>query len=186
MASTLRPQGLKAAFHPSGVIRPTARSLASGYPANLFKGTPVLINANGLVEVAGATGAFAGVFIGVEFTDGEGRRRVSNRWLANTVASDIVVWVIEDPSVIYEIQANGSVTQARVGEQANLANAGNGNTVTGISEAVLGTGSFTNSGNAQLRVRNIAPGPDNAAGDAFTVVHVEIAQHQFRADRAAF
>jgi len=186
MATTSRPQGLKAAYHPSGVIRPSRYTIASAYGTALFKNTPVGILADGTIGVGTAAGPLIGAFIGCEFTDSEGRRRVNNRWTASTVATDIVAYVIDDPTVVYEIQANGSITVADIGSQAEFANVGAGSTVTGLSSAALAQSTLTNSGNAPLRVLNIAPGPDNAAGDAFTIVQVEISEHQRRADRAAF
>jgi hypothetical protein len=51
---------------------------------------------------------------------------------------------------------------------------------------MLDTATLTNSGNAGVRIIDIASGPDNVAGDAFTIVQVQIAEHQNVADRAAY
>ena len=37
----------------------------------------------------------------------------------------------------------------------------------------------------QMRVVNLAPFPGNAWGDAYTVVQVQVAEHQYVADRGA-
>lgn len=186
MATTLRPQGLKAAYHPSGVIRPSRYTIASAYGTALFKNTPVAIGTDGTIVVGTAAGPLIGTFIGCEFTDSEGRRRVSNRWTAGTAATDIVAYVIDDPAVVYELQSNGPIAVSDIGSQAEFASVGAGSTVTGLSSAALAQSTLTNSGNGPVRVLNIAPGPDNVAGDAFTIVFAEISEHQRRADRAAF
>ena len=117
MSTTVNaPFGLRPAYSPSGVIRPTAFTIASGYGANIFQNQPVRIapaTSGGETEgtiVASAVGApFIGAFQGVEFTDSDGRRRVSNKWTASQVGTDVVAYVTLDPTIVYEIQANGSI-----------------------------------------------------------------------------
>jgi hypothetical protein len=128
MSATVNaPFGLRPSYSPSGVIRPTAFTIASGYAQNLFQNQPVRIaptTTGGETEgnlVAAAVGAaFIGVFQGVEFTDGEGRRRVSNRWLASTVATEITAYATLDPTIFYEIQSNAALTVADIGKQYDL------------------------------------------------------------------
>lgn len=186
MSSLNQPFGLRPAYHPSGQIRPVAMTIVSGFGSNILNGQPVLIAANGTVEPATVGSRLVGIFMGVEFTDVDGRRRVSSRWPANTVATDIVAYVTTDPAIVYEIQANAPVAQLRVGEQADFANIAAGSAVTGLSEAVLDVASFTAGASAQMRVLGITPGPDNVFGDLFTVVQVQISEHQNVADRIAY
>lgn len=186
MSSTSQPFGLRPAYSPSGVVRPTAYTIASAYGANILQSQPVKIGADGTLQAAAIGDRFIGSFQGVEFTDSDGRRRVSNKWTASTVASDIVAYATLDPSIVFEIQANGSVAVSDIGSQADFTTITAGSTVTGLSAVMLDTATLTNSGNASLRIINIAPGPDNAAGDSFTVVQVQVAEHQNVADRAAY
>lgn len=186
MSSTSQPFGLRPAYSPSGVIRPTAYTIASAYGANLLQSQPVKIGSDGTLQAAAIGDRFIGSFQGVEFTDSDGRRRVSNKWTASTVASEIVAYATLDPSVVFEIQANGSVAVSDIGSQADVTTITAGSTTTGLSAVMLDTATLTNSGNAMLRIINIAPGPDNAAGDSFTVVQVQVAEHQNVADRAAY
>jgi hypothetical protein len=51
---------------------------------------------------------------------------------------------------------------------------------------MLDVATLTDTGNASMRIIDIAPGPDNAFGDNFTVVQVQISEHQNVADRAAY
>ncbi len=186
MSTTSQPFGLRPAFSPSGVIRPTAYSIITGYSANILQNQPVKIAANGTIEAAAIGDRFVGTFQGVEFTDTDGRRRVSNKWTASTAATDIIAYVTLDPTIVYEIQANGSIAVSDIGSQADFTTITAGSTVTGLSALMLDTATLTNTGNAALRIIGIATGPDNVAGDNFTIVEVQVSEHQNVADRAAY
>ena len=190
MSNTVNaPFGLRPVYSPSGVVRPTAFTIASGYAQNVFQNQPVRIaptTTGGETEgnlVAAAVGAsFIGVFQGVEFTDGDLRRRVSNRWLASTVATEIVAYATLDPTIVYEVQSDAALTVADIGKQYNLT-AISGNTTTGLSTQALGVS--TAAANASVRLIGVTPGPDNAFGDTFVIAQVQISEHQFVADVAA-
>jgi hypothetical protein len=186
MSATSSPFGLRPAYHPSGILRPTAMTIGTGYNANLLQFQPVLIDADGTVKAAAAGGSFVGTFMGVEFSDADGRRRVSNKWTASTAATEIVAYITMDPAIVYEVQATSSVNITNIGNQADLSNVTAGSTVTGLSQATLDASSLANTGNAQLRVLAIAPEVGNVAGDAYTIVQVQISEHQLVADKAAF
>jgi hypothetical protein len=187
MPSTSAAFGLRPVFHPSGIIRPTAMTIESGYNANILQFQPVKIGASGTIEAAAATeAAIVGTFMGVEFTDTDGRRRVSNKWTASTSATDIVAYVTTDPAIVYEIQANSSLVITDIGAQADFASVTAGSTTTGLSAAMLDAAQKTTSGNEILRIVNLGTEIDNAWGDAYTIVQVQISQHQFVADKAAF
>lgn len=186
MSSTSQPFGLRPALSPSGVVRPTAYTIASAYNTNILQNQPVAIAADGTLTAAAVGARFIGSFQGVEFTDSDGRRRVSNKWTANTVASDIIAYATLDPSIVYEIQASGPIAVADIGSQADFTVISAGSTVTGLSAMMLDAATLTNSGSAGLRIIGLAPGPDNAAGDAFTIVQVQIAEHQNVADRVGY
>jgi len=187
MPSTSAAFGLRPVFHPSGIIRPTAMTIESGYNANILQFQPVKIGASGTIEAAAATeAAIVGTFMGVEFTDTDGRRRVSNKWTAATSATDIVAYVTTDPAIVYEIQANNSLVITDIGAQADFASVTAGSTTTGLSAAMLDAAQKTTTGNEILRIVNLGTEIDNAWGDAYTIVQVQISEHQFVADKAAF
>jgi hypothetical protein len=186
MSTTSQPFGLRPAFSPSGALRPTAYSIASGYSANILQSQPVKIGTDGNIEAAAIGDRFIGTFQGVEFTDTDGRRRVSNKWTASLAATEIVAYVTLDPTIVYEIQANGPIAVTDIGSQADYTTITAGSTVTGLSALMLNTATLTNTGNAALRIIGIASGPDNFAGDNFTIVEVQVAEHQNVADRAAY
>lgn len=186
MSTVSQPFGLRPAYSPSGALRPTAYAIATGYNANILQNQPVKIGTDGNVQAAAIGDRFIGTFQGVEFTDSDGRRRVSNKWTAAQAGTDIVAYVTLDPTIVYEIQANGSIAVTDIGSQADFTTITAGSTVTGLSALMLDTATLTNSGNASLRIIDIAPGPDNAFGDNYTIVQVQIAEHQNVADRAAY
>jgi hypothetical protein len=186
MSSVNAPFGLRVAHSPNGIIRPTAyAAIASGYPSNIYQGTPVTITGGKLaVATAGAGNRIAGVFQGVEYTDTNNKPNYSSYWPAGQTTLngvDAKAYIILDPYVVYEIQANGSVAQTQVGSQAAFASGvGNGNLLPGglgVSTATLDTATISNSTANQLRIIGITPGADNVFGDAYTIVQVQIAQH---------
>jgi hypothetical protein len=185
MPSTSAAFGLRPAFHPSGVVRPVAMTIESGYNANILQFQPVLISSTGNIQAAGASTPFVGSFMGVEFTDTDGRRRVSNKWTAGTSATDIIAYVTTDPAIVYEIQSDATLSIADIGSQMDFDSVTAGSTTTGLSAAMLDVATKTTSGNALCRVVNLQPDVNNAWGDAFVFVQVQISEHQFVADRAA-
>jgi hypothetical protein len=187
---TSAPFGLRPAFHPSGTIRPVAGTITTAYNANIFMNSPVGIIADGSIALAAAGGVAVagacGAFQGVEYqTTAVGPRVVANMWPANLAATQIVAYFTQDPAIVYEIQANATLTQAAIGQQfdwsTNDTNAGN--VVTGLSNVTLNVAS--SAANAGLRVIGLTPGPDNAWGDPFPVVQVQLSEHQFVATVAA-
>jgi hypothetical protein len=190
MSSINAPFGLRPAFHPSGTIRPVAGTIATGYASNIFMNAPIGIVADGSIELAaaggtGITGA-CGVFQGVEYNPtATGPRVVSNMWPASTAAVNIVAFHTQDPTIVYEVQCSGTLTQAAIGQQFNWSTNDTtaGNTVTGLSNVTLDIA--TSAANAGLRVIGLTPGPDNVWGDAFPVVQVQLSEHQFVATIAA-
>jgi len=185
MPSTSAAFGLRPAFHPSGVVRPVAMTIESGYNANILQFQPVKISSTGNIQAAGASDPFVGTFMGVEFTDTDGRRRVSNKWTASTSATDIVAYVTTDPAIVYEIQSDATLSLADIGSQMDFDSVTAGSTTTGLSAAMLDVASKTTSGSALCRVVNLQPDVNNAWGDAYVIVQVQISEHQFVADRAA-
>lgn len=194
MSSILAPFGLRPNLHVSGILRTFAGTILSGYATNLFQFAPCQIsndagNGNGTLIAAAAGARAIGSFMGVEYTlTADGRRHVSNWWAASLVATDIVAYYTRDAWITYEIQANGSIAQADLGNQADWTTNGsaNGNTVTGISSVALDQATLTSTGSAGLRIVGFSNYVDNAPGDAFTLVMVEISEHQNIADRIAY
>lgn len=188
MSSTSAPFGLRPAFHRSGEIRPEAMTITTGYASNILQYQPVKIvpssTGEGTIAAAAAGDRFIGTFMGVEWTDTDGRRRVSNKWTTGTAGTDIVAYVTRDPAIVYEIQTDAAITVDKIGGQYDFTTAGTGSTVTGLSAMMLGIS--TAASNAGLQVLNIAPSADNAWGDTYVIVQVRISEHQEVADVAGY
>ena len=186
MSSTNAPFGLRPAFHPTGLDRAQAlaNGITSGYGSNILKGQAVQYSPNAgvilpVVDTTTNSGLVSGAFAGVEWTDTTGRRRVSNYWPASTSGTAIVAYFYNDQQIVYEIQADGSIAQTAIGNEANLSNFTAGSTTTGLSQMTLSS-TLVGSGSAgQFRIVDLAPYPDNAWGDAYTVVRVQISKPQF-------
>ena len=187
MSATNAPFGLRPAFHPSGLDR--AQALAGGIPSayntDILKGQAVLyVAGSGVIEPVNATSdPLSGAFAGVEWTDTTGRRRVSNYWPANTAyqTGSCVAYFYNDPNIVYEIQADGSVAQTALGLDANLSNFAAGSNVTGLSQATMVATPLSTGAQGQVQILDIAPYPGNDWGDAFTIVRVQVARRQIAA-----
>lgn len=188
MSATSAPFGLRPAFFPTGVekAQALANGITSGYANNILKGQAVQYSPNAgvilpVLDTTTNTGLVSGVFAGVEWTDTTGRRRVSNYWPANTaaIAGSIVAYFYNDQQIVYEIQTDGTMAQTAIGNEANLSNFAAGSNTTGLSQMTL-SASLAGSGSAaQFRIVDIAPYADNAWGDPFVIVRVQISKPQF-------
>lgn len=162
-------------------------SILTGYATAIYQNQPVKIipssTGEGTIAAAAVNDRFIGTFQGVEYTDSDGRRRVSNKWTASTAATDIIAYVTRDPSIIYEIQSNAALAVTDIGKQFDFS-AASGSAVIGISTQMLDVASAAT--NASLRLLGISPGADNAWGDTYVIAQVQISEHQNVADVAAY
>jgi len=183
MSSTNAPFGLRPAFHPSGLDRAQALAggIASAYGSDILKGQPVKYVTGGTIQPAAAGDAFVGAFAGVEWTDTTGRRRVSNYWPASTAyqTGSCIAYFYADQNIVYEIQSDGTLTQASIGDEADLSNTTAGSNVTGLSQATISTTLVGAGNSAQMRIIDIAPYTDNAWGDSYVIVRANISEYQF-------
>jgi len=187
MASTAAPYGFKPVNLVGG--QPYAGStrqikIASGYASNLFNGQIVSIVAAGTVELVTTNGdnstpfpaGTIGVFVGCSYTDPNTKQKLfAQYWPTGTVASDAVAYVVDDPDVLLQVQADGSMAQATLGSNAHLAavqSTSTGSTTTGNSNTALDATVNTTSGFA-FRVVDFVDSPDSAVGDAYTDVLVK-------------
>lgn len=193
MASTSAPFGLRPVNHPSGVVRPFAMTIVSGYGTTIYQNQPVKIGAaedayEGTIISASAGDTFIGTFQGVEFTDSDGRRRVSNKWTASQVGTDVIAYVTIDQTITYEMQSNAALTIDMIGSQFDFT-APSGNTTTGLSSQMIDVASRVDTagaGTAGLRLIGITPGPDNAWGDTYVIGQYQIVEHQNTATKNAY
>lgn len=194
MVAVSKPFGCKPAYSPQGMAaaRGIVGGIASGYNTGILKYQPVQLNSSGNIVIAAVTGDIYGIFAGISWTDAQGIYHEANEWTAGTVyspttaQSPVYAWVWDDPNVVFSIQADGSLAATTsIGAQVDFSNITVGSTTTGLSACTVNASTVTTSGQNQLRIVALDPGIGNAWGDAFTVVQVQIAQHQYIANKVA-
>lgn len=180
MSSVSSPFGLRPSQVYGGQVRILAGTIITALAEDIWKHTPVrwADATGGLIPAPAGDTNILGVFMGVEWTDGRGRRQLSNFWESGRTGTDIVAYHTYDPMQVYDIQAVAAVEQLNVGDMANY-DALAGDDTTGLANFTL-DGTMA-AGAANLRIVGINPGPDNAVGDSFTIVQVLIAEHAFNA-----
>ena len=195
MASSAAPYG----FKPLNLIggQPYAGStrqikIASGYGTNIFNGTVVAIAAGGTIEIVTTNGddsttfpaGTVGVFVGCTYTDPNSKQKLfSQYWPASTVASDAMAYIVDDPDCLFQVQADGAVTQADLGQNVHLAevqSTSTGSTTTGNSDIAV---SATTAATATwaFRIVDFVDAPGSSIGDAATdlIVKFNPGQHSY-------
>ena len=187
MASSATPYGLKAVNLIGG--QPYAGStrqikIASGYGTNIFNGAIVSIVAGGTIEIVTTNGdnstpfpaGTIGVFVGCTYTDpSTGNITFKQNWPTGTVASDAMAYIVDDPDVVFQVQADGAVTQADLGQNVHLAavqSTNTGDTTTGNSTSAVSATTAVTSGFA-FRIVDFVDAPGSTIGDAFTELLVK-------------
>lgn len=156
MASTNSPYGLRAVNRNDGMPYAGATSQflidPAGLASNLFNGQVVIINANGYIALSTATGADLttnnlggntlgawGVFVGCSYINAQGQQIYAQYYPSGTTGV-VTAYVITDPSVTFQAQLDGQVTQAALGANTFFSAAqssGGGSTQTGNSTSAL-------------------------------------------------
>jgi hypothetical protein len=176
MASTAAPYGLR----PVNLIggQPYAGStrlikINNAYAANIFYGQPVSINASGVVIAETGTSNVAatgvvGVFVGCTYTDPNLKYKIFKQyWPTGTVATDAFAYVVDDPDVVMQVQADDTIPQTSLGLNIGFSTFA-GDTNTGNSETSADAASAAVTATLPLRIVGFVDGPESAVGDAFT------------------
>lgn len=177
MANTNAPQGFKPTRHLGGGVIRAAEYLintsgTTGFNDNIGSGDPVILNADGTLEIAAAGGNIFGIFNGCQYLASDGSVQFSRNWVASTAVktgSEIKAYVYTDPMIAYEIQAN-TAASTDVGAVVDFI-VGTPNATTGQSTTYADVSDTTG---GQLRVLRLVPRPDNAWG-AYAKLEVQIA-----------
>ncbi len=181
MATTAAPYGLR----PVNLIggQPYAGStrmfkIANAYAANIFYGQPVASNGNGFIQADTSTTALAatgvvGIFLGCTYTDPNLRIKVFKQyWPTGTIATDAEAYVVDDPDVVMQAQADGQVAQTALGANIALGTSA-GSTFTGNATTPVTASSVNTTATLPLRIVGFVDGPDSAVNDAFTDILVK-------------
>lgn len=186
MATIAAPYGFQPISHTSGTPREVrmANGIASGTVGNIFKYQPITLSAGLIVPVTLTSQKIFGIFMGVEFTPTGGRPAESTFWPTGQTYSTtdwmnvyyVPAW---DPSLRLKVQADGSVAQASMGAQFNIASVA-GNTTTGLSAASVSATPVSTSSQGQFFLSEFFPDVNDPVngGDAFTDLIVGVAYPQ--------
>jgi len=156
MSMTNTPYGLRAVNRNDGMPYAGATSQflinPAGLASNIFNGQVVLINANGYIALATATGADLttnnlggdtlgawGVFVGCSYINAQGQQ-IYGQYYPSGTTGVVTAYVITDPNVTFQAQLDGQVTQAALGANTFFAAAqssSTGSTTTGNSTSAL-------------------------------------------------
>ena len=133
------------------------------------------------VHADGGTVPIVGVFNGCQYTDPTTSEQVfSNFYPASTNASDIIAFVIDDPMVVFEIQADAAYPIADLFGNHDIVYTTAGSTVTGISGAELKVADGGTATTLSLKAIDISGDPENSdVSTAHTNVLVVIQNHVF-------
>ena len=139
--------------------------IAANYDTNIFQGDMVAQVTGGGVEVHadGGTVPIVGVFNGCSYTDPTTSEQVfSNYYPASTNASDIIAFVIDDPNVVYEVQADAAFPVADLFGNFDIVYTSSGSTVTGISGAELEVSTGATTATLPIKAIDISTDPENS------------------------
>ena len=139
--------------------------IAANYATSIFQGDMVAQVTGGGVEVHadGGTVPIVGVFNGCQYTDPTTSEQVyTNYYPASTNASDIIAFVIDDPNVVYEIQADAAFPVADLFGNFDIVYTSSGSTVTGISGAELEVSTGATTATLPIKAIDISTDPENS------------------------
>tara|TARA_Y100001963_G_C6783477_1_gene451226 strand:+ start:3026 stop:3610 length:585 start_codon:yes stop_codon:yes gene_type:complete len=157
--------------------------IAANYGTAIFQGDMVAQVTGGGVEVHadGGTVPIVGVFNGCSYTDPTTKEQVfKNYYPASTNASDIIAYIIDDPNVVFEVQADDTFPVADLFGNFDIVYTSSGSTTTGMSGAELNVTDGATTTSLPLKAIDISEDPENSdVASANTNVLVVIQNHIF-------
>ena len=179
MAATAAPYGARpvGTLSASGSFSSKTRQLeiASGYGTAIFNGDFVKLVADGTIEKDTGTSTLTtcGIFLGCQYTDPSTKQLTFNtQWPASTVASDAKAYVLDDPSVLIQMQADGTMALTTRGLNIGVVQTA-GSTDIGKSKNAADQSTAATTVTLPLRVIDFVDGPDSEIGDAYTDIIVK-------------
>jgi hypothetical protein len=184
MANVNNPYGLRALGNLSatGAQKQYGYTIDDNQAGAIFQGDLVTLVGGFLVKFAPATHVSAvGVFNGCFYNDPTTQKPTWKNYYPgsiNITTGSIQASVIDDPSQLFTIQVNGTMTRAAIGNNADVTGSTTGSTVTGVSAMTLdfstqGTGAALN-----LKIVGLYDLPNNELGANAQVV-VKINEHRY-------
>lgn len=195
MANADRPFGLCPIRHKNGAPYNGAATMyyvPATYATALFVGDPVVVTGTSntaevdgfipgsLPEINKATAAGGAYLTGAIVAFGLNRDDLTKTY--SPALTEAIVWVADDPDLIFEIQEDGDTTPlaaTSVSANADLIYTASGSAVTGLSGAELDSSTVNTTATLQLRIISIVNRLDNAIGE-FAKWNVSINLHTQR------
>jgi hypothetical protein len=156
-------------------------TIADAYATAIYYGDVVKIASDGTIQKDTGTTTLTpfGIFLGCRYIEpATGYVLDSNFWpAALTTGYTPEAKVLTFPWGVFQIQANGSVTTANLGNNAAIIQTA-GTSTFGRSRNALSASSIATTSSLPLRILKIVQAPNNASGDAFTDVLVVFNNNQ--------
>ena len=149
--------------------------IASGYGTAIFYGDFVKLVSSGTVEKDTGTTSLTpvGVFMGCSYTDPNTNQKTFNQQFpASTAASDIMAYVLDDPSVLMRMQGDATLAQTTLGNNVAVVQTA-GSTSIGRSKNAVDSSTVATTNTLPLRIIDFVDGPTSTVGDSFTDVIVK-------------
>ena len=158
----------------------------AGTSSVIYEGTPVIPLANGLIDIVGAaaggTVPLLGAFIGVEYTDTNGKPTFTNKWpgtssvKSSTAATALIA---SHPDQLFLINCDAAATQAAVHANANFGTATSGSSTTGKSSAELAVSTAATTNTLNMRIMGYEDSPSNADTSAAGMLAIVMLNNHF-------
>lgn len=185
MANVNKPFGLR----PSGNLSATGAQKQYGYQiadnqaGAIYQGDLVVVYDGYVIKYDAASHpAPTGVFNGVQYDDPT--RANKPTWKnyypgsVNITQGIIACEVLDDPNQLFLVQADGAVTQANIGKNADPTAATTGSTTSGVSNGSLSSASIDKAAALTFKIVGLYESPDNEMG-TYAVLVVKLNQHQY-------
>lgn len=173
MATTAAPYGARpvGTLSASGSFTGKVRHLpiASGYSTAIMNGDFVKVHTDGTIVASdtsnGAQTALVtcGIFVGCSYTPSTTNQKTFNtQWPASTTATDAMAFVIDDPFVVFQMQATAEMNNADRNLNMGYTKTA-GSTSIGKSKNSLTAGSENTTATLPFRVIDFVDGPNSKA-----------------------
>ena len=140
--------------------------VASGVTTPLFQGDLVTQLTAGVLgrHVATGTVPIVGVFNGVQYTDPTtGEQVFKNTYPGSITASDIIAFIVDDPNVVFEVQADDTFPVADLFGNFDIVDASPvGDTKSGVSNMELDVTTGNTTATLPLKALDVSQDPNNS------------------------
>jgi hypothetical protein len=175
----LRPIA-KVGSAPGGTTGTTKYSIGDNQSTAIFTGDPVKYKNDGTIEVATASDALLGVFMGCFYTDPTtGKPTYRNYFPASLSPGDAIAFVADDPDQMFVVQQDSvgsNLVAADLNLNANLI-FGAGSTTTGVSGVEIDSSTGAVTATHQVRLIDFYDIPSNDATANNSELVIKINNH---------